>query len=287
MRNSPLIQVGIRLCAGLFLCGGLWLAYTQGQQPSKLNTVKIKDDLYVIHNDFVPGNSTALITNEGVVLVDDKFEVDHNNILAELKKITNQPVKYVINTHHHGDHTGGNAKMQALNVQIVASQEARENMVDGKMPGLPSVTFEHHATVYLGGKNVELYHFGRAHTNGDAVALFPADRTLAAGDMFTFGDATPELIDYAGGGSAKEWPKTLDSALQLDFDTVVPGHGVVTTKAEMRKARTSAANLANRVHQMIGQKKSRDEISQMLRTEFHWADLHVQLGLDGALAELR
>jgi cyclase len=276
-----------RLCAGVLLCGGLWLAYTQAQQPSKLDLVKIKDDLYVIHNDFVPGNSTALITNEGVVLVDDKFEVDYNNILAELKKVTSQPVKYVINTHHHGDHTGGNAKMQALNVRIVASEEARENMVDGKLPGLPGITFERHAHIYLGGKNVEMYHYGRAHTNGDSVVLFPADHTLAAGDMFTFGDATPELIDYAGGGSAKEWPKTLDSALQLDFDTVVPGHGVVTTKAEMRKARASAANLSSRVHQMIGQKKSRDEISQMLRTEFHWADLHLHMGLNGAMAELQ
>src|SRR5438876_3056110 len=94
-----------------------------GNAPAKLNTVKIKDDLYVIHNDFVPGNTTALITNEGVVLVDDKFEVDHNNILAEVKKITGQPVKYVINTHHHDDHSGGNAKMQAMNVQVVATEE--------------------------------------------------------------------------------------------------------------------------------------------------------------------
>src|SRR5947208_14781200 len=119
----------IRLCVALLACGALWVAYTQNvdpNQPSKLNTIKIKDDLYVIHNDFVPGNTTALITNEGVVLVDDKFEVDHNNILAELKKITSQPVKYLINTHHHDDHSGGNAKMQSMNVQIVATEEARE-----------------------------------------------------------------------------------------------------------------------------------------------------------------
>jgi len=277
----------IRLSAGAFLCGGLWLAYTQVQQPAKLDLVKIKDDLYVIHNDYVPGNSTALITNEGVVLVDDKFDVDHNNILAELKKVTSQPIKYVINTHHHADHSGGNAKMQALNVQVVASQEARENMVEGKQPGLPSVTFEHHATVYLGGKNVELYHFGRAHTNGDAVALFPADRTLAAGDMFTFGDATPELIDYAGGGSAKEWTKTLDGALQLDFDAVVPGHGVVTNKQEMRKFRDSTLTLNSRIHQMLVQKKSRDDIAKMLKAEFHWEQLHLDRGLDGAMAELQ
>ena len=64
---------------------------------------------------------------------------------------------------------------------------------------------------------------------------FPAQRTLAAGDMFTYGDATPQLIDYPGGGSAKEWTSTLDGALQLDFDTVVPGHGMVTTRQEMRE----------------------------------------------------
>ncbi len=208
------------------------IVYAQfGQTPAKLNTVKLADDLYVIHNDFVPGNTTALITNEGVVLVDDKFEIDFANIVAEVKKLTNQPIKYVINTHHHGDHSGSNAKMQQINVQVIASEQARENMVDAKQPGQPTMVFDHHAHIYLGGKNVELYHFGRAHTNGDVVALFPAQRTLAAGDMFTFGDATPELIDYPGGGSAKEWTSTLDSALQLDFDNVVPGHGNVTTQS--------------------------------------------------------
>ena len=158
-------------------------------------------------------------------------------------------------------------------------------MVDAKQPGLPSMVFEHHAHIYLGGKNVELYHFGRAHTNGDVVVLFPAQRALAAGDMFTFGDATPELIDYAGGGSAKEWTKTLDSALQLDFDTVVPGHGNVTTKPEMRKFRDSTLALRNRVHELLVQKKTRDDIANMLKAEFHWAELHLARGLDGVIAE--
>jgi glyoxylase-like metal-dependent hydrolase (beta-lactamase superfamily II) len=147
--------------------------------------------------------------------------------------------------------------------------------------------FEHHAHIYLGGKNVELYHFGRAHTNGDIVVLFPAQRTLAAGDMFTYGDDVPELIDYSGGGSAKEWTSTLDSALQLDFDNVVPGHGNVTKKADMRKFRDSTLRLRNRIHEMLGQKKSRDDIATMLKNEFHWAQLHLDRGLDGALAELQ
>jgi len=268
-----------RLGVAFILAGAMWLAYSQGPpQPAKLDLVKIKDD---------PGNSTALITNEGVVLVDDKFEVDHDNIIAQLKKITDKPIRYVINTHHHGDHSGGNVKMQQMNAQIVASEEARQNMLDGKQPGLPTIAIERHAHIYLAGKNAELYHFGRAHTNGDVVVLFPAQRTLAAGDMFTFGDATPQLIDYAGGGSAKEWTTTLDSVLQLDFDTVVPGHGNVTTKREMAKFRDSTLTLRNRIHEMIVAKQSRDEIAQMLRKEFHWEQLHMDRGLDGALAELR
>jgi cyclase len=286
--NKPSIA---RVAVALILGGALWMAQAYGQQfgsqAAKLDLVKVKDDLYVVHNDFVPGNSTALITNDGVVLVDDKFEVDFNNIVAELKKVTDKPIKYVINTHHHGDHSGGNAKMQAMNVQVVASEQARQNMVDGNQPGLPVVVFEHHAHIYLGGKNVELYHFGRAHTNGDVVVYFPAHRTLAAGDMFTFGDATPQLIDYAGGGSAKEWTSTLDSVLQLDFDSVVPGHGPVTTKQEMRKFRDSTVTFRNRVHEMLVQKKTRDEIATMLRSEFHWADLHVNVSLNGAMVELQ
>jgi glyoxylase-like metal-dependent hydrolase (beta-lactamase superfamily II) len=119
------------------------------------------------------------------------------------------------------------------------------------------------------------------------VVYFPADRALAAGDMFTFGDATPQLIDYAGGGSAKEWPKTLDSALQLDFDTVIPGHGLVTTKPEMAKFRDSALHLRNRIHEMLVQKKTRDEVAAMLKTEFHWAQLHLDRGLDGAMGEMK
>ena len=270
------------------MVAGLAVAYVHAQNaPSKLNTVKIANDLYVIHNDFVPGNTTALITNEGVILVDDKFEVDFANIVAEVKKLTPQPIKYVINTHHHGDHSGSNAKMAALGAQLIASEQARENMVDANQPGQPSMTFDHQARVVLGGKVVELYHFGRSHTNGDVVALFPAQRTLAAGDMFTYGDDVPELIDYSGGGSAKEWTSTLDSALQLDFDNVVPGHGNVTNKTEMRKFRDSTLRLKNRIHELNAQKKTRADIEKVMRSEFHWADLHVARSLDGAIAEMQ
>ncbi len=258
-----------------------------GQQAAKLDLVKVKDDLFVIHNDFVPGNTTALITSEGVVLVDDKFEIDHDNIMAQLKKVTSQPVKYVINTHFHGDHSGGNAKLQALNAHVVASEAARRKMVETKMPGLPNVTLENRLRLYVGGKRIEVHYLGRAHTDGDVVVLFPDHRVLAMGDMFTFGDATPQLVDYAGGGSAVEWTTTVEGALKLDFDAVVPGHGAVTTKQELQKFRDSTMSLRTKVHDMVAQKRSRPEIEKMLRSDFHFADLHVKVSLDGLIKELQ
>jgi glyoxylase-like metal-dependent hydrolase (beta-lactamase superfamily II) len=279
-----------RLSVAAILLVALAGAYVHGQfgqQPARLDVVKVKDDLFVIHNDFVPGNSTALITSEGVILVDDKFEIDFNNILAQLKTITNQPVKYVINTHHHGDHSGGNAKFQAMNVHVVANEKAWQNMVDARQPGQPTITYDDRAYLHLGGKRVELYYFGRAHTNGDTFVYFPEQRTLAAGDAFTFGDATPQLIDYTGGGSAKEWTETLGRALQLDFDAVVPGHGNVTTKAEMRKFRDSTLTVRTRVHDMMVQKKTKDEIAKMLMADFKWGQLQIGRSLDGMLVELQ
>ena len=272
---------------GAALAGGTYVRAQFGDKPATLDVVKLKDDLFVIHNDYVPGNTTVMVTNEGLILVDDKFEIDHATILAELKKISSQPVKYVINTHHHGDHSGGNPKLQALGAQVVTSWQARQNMVEGKQPGLSNITIENKASLYLGGKRVDLFYFGRGHTNGDIVALFPAQRVLASGDLFTIGDTTPELVDYPGGGSAKQWPQTIEGVLSLDFDQVVPGHGTVGTKADMRKFHDTAVRLRTRVHDMIVQKKSKDEISKMLASEFHYAEFHLGMSLDGLLVELR
>ena len=269
----------------------LIVAYVHGQQfgnqPAKLDLVKVKDDLFVMRNPFVPGNTTALVTNEGVVLVDDKFEVDASNILAMLKTVTNQPVRYVVNTHHHGDHSGGNARMQATGAQVIASEAAFRHFVDAKQPGQPTVTFVDRALIHLGGKEVRLYHFGRAHTSGDVFVYFPSHRVLAAGDAFTFGAMTPMLIDYPGGGSAKDWTATLDRALELDVDTVVPGHGDVTTKAELRKFRDLTLNMRTKVHEMIVQKKTEAEITAVLKSEFQGAQLVFPGLLAGLLNELQ
>jgi glyoxylase-like metal-dependent hydrolase (beta-lactamase superfamily II) len=258
-----------------------------GSEPSKLELIKLADDVYVIHNEYVPGNTTAVITDEGVILVDDKFEIDADNIVALLKTVTNQPIKYVINSHYHGDHSGGNAKLQAGGTLAVASAQARARMVAANQSGQPDITIEPRGTIHLGGKSAEIYWFGRAHTDGDVVVLFPQQRLLAAGDMFTVGEGTPQLIDYNGGGSAKEWTATVEQVLKLDFDTVVPGHGGVVKKADMQSFRASTQRLTQLVTEAVKAGKSRGDVEALMRMEFGWQDFHVQMALDGLINEMR
>ena len=279
-------RLSLAVVLGIALFGSY--VYAQfGDKPSVLSTIKIKDDLFVIYNDQVPGNTTVLVTNQGLILVDNKFEIDFDNLMAQIRKISNQPIRYVINTHYHGDHSGGNPKMQAQNVQVVASERARRKMVEANQPGPPNVTLENNVRLYLGGKRVEVYHFGRAHTDGDVVAYFPDHRAVAMGDMFTIGDGLPPLVDYPGGGSTREWPLSLEGALKLDFDTAIPGHGKPGSKGDLAKYRDNLTTLVRRVVDMQAKKASRADVEKELRSRFGFQDFHIQLALDGMMAELR
>jgi glyoxylase-like metal-dependent hydrolase (beta-lactamase superfamily II) len=198
----------VRLSAAVLASFGAWMAYTQNPQtPPELKLEKITDDLYNISGD--GGNVAAYLTNDGVIIIDDKFERDHADIVAKVKSISDKPIKYVLNTHQHGDHTGGNEKLLG-SAEIIAHKNARANMVQGKMPGVPRVSFTDETEVFLGGKEVRAHYFGRGHTNGDAVIHFPALRVIHTGDLFVTG--TP-FIDYSAGGSAVEWTRTLDEVL--------------------------------------------------------------------------
>ena len=273
----------------VLLTGGVCAlpALAQDFPPVELEIIQINDEMYVIHNEFVPGNVTVLVTDEGVLLVDDKFADNYERIVELVASVTDQPVRYVVNTHYHFDHAGSNAAFQAAGAQIVASEQAREKMVETGAAGLPGFTTEDHARIHLGGRMIDLFRFGRAHTDGDVVVYFPQYQVLSTGDLFTYGQATPLLIDYAGGGSAREWTRTLDDVLMLGFETVVPGHGVVTDRAAMEEFRGIVAALRDRTREMLAAENSRDEIEAMLREEFHWQDLHLNMGLDGLLVEVR
>jgi cyclase len=259
-----------------------------GAAPAELDLVRVSEQIYVIHNDYVPRNVTAVITGAGVLLIDTKFAIDYVNVTAMLATVTEQPVKYVVNTHFHDDHSGANAQLQINGATVLASTNALSKMVAaGREAGLPDITINETAAIHIGGVTVELHFFGRAHTDGDIVAFLPEQRVLVTGDIYANDPGTPEYIDYAGGGSAREWPNTLTRALELDFDTAIPGHGTVAPRAEMESFRDDTARLAELVESMNRGGRSRDEIEVMLRSEFNFADFHVQGSLDGLLNELR
>jgi len=259
-----------------------------GAAPAELDVVQVTDDIYVIHNDFVPGNIIVLVTDSGMLLVDTKYTIDYDNVEAVLAGISEQPIRYVVNTHFHDDHSGANQIFQGDGASVVAAENARLKMVNsGRSEGLPDMTIEDGVTIHIGSTSVDLYYFGRSHTDGDIVVHFPDHGVLAAGDMYANDPGTPEFVDYAGGGSADAWPRTLTRALGLDFATVVPGHGSVASRAEMEAFRDETERLAEMVQSMNRAGRSRADVEAMLRSEFGFADFHIMGSLDGLMVELQ
>src|SRR5260370_6524545 len=123
-----------RMFAGGRFLLGWWVAFTQTSQPPQLTTNKVKEDLYEIEGD--GGNVAVLVTTEGVILVDDKYDQDHDAIVAQVKTVTPQPVKYVLSTHHHADHSGGNAKLLPT-AQIISTANALQHSVQHKHGNAP------------------------------------------------------------------------------------------------------------------------------------------------------
>lgn len=221
---------------------GLWVAQSQ-QQRVPLAIEKVSANLWVISNN--GGNVAVMPTPDGVVVVDDKFAADAPEIVAKVKTVSDKPIRYVLNTHQHGDHTGGNEAMLTGGAEIIIHKQARANMVTGKMPGIPRIAFTDEQQLVVGGHEVIAKYVGRGHTNGDAVILFPGERVLHTGDLFV---ATgPPFCDVANGGSMKDWEGTIQKALQLDFDTVIPGHGPVLKKADLVKWAQTLGTLRTRI----------------------------------------
>jgi cyclase len=280
-----------RVCAGILFMLLAWVAYTQNQgKPPQLTINKVHDDLYEIVGD--GGNVAVLVTNEGIILVDDKFEQDHDAILARIKTISQQPVKYIINTHYHQDHSGGNAKFLST-ADIISTQNARTNILEHKQSNVTGsavaparIVFNDETAVFLGGKEVRAKYFGRGHTNGDAVVYFPQLKTIHTGDLMA---GTSPLIDYNGGGSLLEWTKTLDAAMKLDFDTVIPGHGDVTNKAGLKTYRDNVVKLQTRVRGLVQAGKTQAEVARVMTDEYNWApnSLQQQWSLPGMMKEMK
>jgi glyoxylase-like metal-dependent hydrolase (beta-lactamase superfamily II) len=254
------------------------LPFAASQQPTgdpfSTEIRKIKDGLYVIpgYDGAVTGGNVAVrVTSEGTIIVDDRLPHSSAEIASKVKSVTPQPIKYVLSTHGHGDHTGGHPEFIKV-AEIIAHRNNRANMVRSKLAAPPRVVFSDQAAVFLGGVEAQAIHFGRGHTNGDAVIYFPDLRTVHTGDLVVWGKRTDgstltPFVDRASGGSLVEWITTLDGVLKLDFDTAIPGHGPVLTKENIRSFRQKLAMLRERMSEVVKAGAKKEELAKRLKTD--------------------
>ena len=289
----------VRLVAGLSTLYALGV-FVQAQQataqaPAPLpRLIKVADDLYVIQNvnhtvaeiGQNGGNVTVVLTREGVILVDAKNERMHEDMVAKVKSITDRPIRYMVLTHNHGDHSGGSARLQVMGVSVVSSIGSRENMARTNAPGLAHIAYAGYSELELGGTRLELREF-RGHTKGDTVVTLPAMRTIIAGDLVATPDTIPPIVSYADGGNWTELVESLDAVAKLDFDVLIAGHGPNLTKMEFLKYRDKAAAIRDRFRTLNREKKSQDEIARTLTAEFNWGTGPAAGNLAGMMQELR
>jgi glyoxylase-like metal-dependent hydrolase (beta-lactamase superfamily II) len=216
------------------------------------------------------GNVAVRVTGDGVIIVDNKFPYSFDFITEQVRSVTDQPIRYVLDTHHHGDHAGSNADFMR-DAEVIAHRNARDNIVRNNQAGAPRVTFDDTTAIFLGEAEVQAHHFGRGHTNGDAVIYFPDLRAIHTGDLFIYGnrlDGTTlaPFWDFGNGGSAAEWPATLNDVLGLDFDTVIPGHGPILGKDDVRTFRNNIETVLDRVGAEIRDGATRENIAARVDT---------------------
>lgn len=255
------------------------VARAQEQDFSKvqMKVTKVSGNIYMLEG--AGGNIAASVGEDGIVIVDDEFAPLAEKIAAALKNlnITDKPVRFVINTHYHGDHTGGNANFAKDGSTLIAQDNVRKRLEAGGVAGnggsakmenkpaekaaLPIITFEHDVTVHLNGEDIRALHFPAGHTDGDAIIYFPKNNVVHMGDDFVrYGFP---FIDVAAGGSVRGMIAACEKSIaQLPADVkIIPGHGALSNPDDVRvyvkmlKETSAAVQAALDAHKSLDQMK--------------------------------
>jgi glyoxylase-like metal-dependent hydrolase (beta-lactamase superfamily II) len=235
----------------------------------QIKVTKVAGTVYMLEGD--GGNIGVSIGTDGIVLVDDQWAPLGDKIQAALKGITDKPVLFVINTHWHRDHTGGNAYFQR-HAPVIAQENVRERLKSGgqsaagtRVPpapkeALPIITFNAAATLHLNGEDIRALHFPRAHTDGDAVVFFSQSKVVHMGDIFvTYGFP---FIDLQSGGSVRGMIAAIEQVMATaPADAkIIPGHGPVSNVADMKPFLAMLRDSATRVQKGIEEGKTVDQL---------------------------
>ncbi|HKD70991.1 MAG TPA: MBL fold metallo-hydrolase [Candidatus Acidoferrum sp.] len=252
----------------------------QNQDFSKvqIKVTKVSGNIYMLEGE--GGNIAASVGEDGIVIVDDQFAPLAEKIQGALKdlKVTDKPVRFVINTHYHGDHTGGNEPFANTGSTVIAQDNVRKRLETGGTAGnggsikmevkpapkgaLPVITFEHDVTVHLNGEDIRALHFPSGHTDGDAVIFFPKNNVVHMGDDFVrYGFP---FIDVASGGSVQGMIEALEKAsAQLPRDVkVIPGHGALSNLDDVREFVKMLKETSAAVQKALDDHKTLEQMKQ-------------------------
>lgn len=228
-----------------------------------IETVKLSDHVYMLVGG--GGNVGVSIGDGGVFVIDDKYAPVTPKILEAIKNLTDKDVTFLANTHHHGDHTGGNTNMKNLGATIIAHDNVRRNLEmdqnETNKDGLPVITFNDKLSLYINGEKVSIFHVDHAHTDGDAMLYFNDSNVLHTGDVY-FNNMYP-YIDLNSGGSINGYIEAVKKGLEaINDDTkIIPGHGKVSNKAEYKTFLTMLETLKANILAEIEKGKTEDEVA--------------------------
>jgi glyoxylase-like metal-dependent hydrolase (beta-lactamase superfamily II) len=244
--------------------------YSQTDTGNKFNTklIKVNNKIYMLQGK--GGNIGLSFGNDGIFMIDDQYAEGIEQIQKDIKTISKNPIQFLVNTHFHGDHTGGNAVL-AQQGTIIFSQENVRTRLQGmiaeekkKIPQeiLPVVTFSEDLTFHYNGEKIYVFHVHNAHTDGDAMVYFTDSNVLHTGDVF-FNGKYP-FIDTDNGGSIQGYIDGIGKALLLiNEDTkIIPGHGDVGTYKDLQKASYMLSIIYKRVTTHYINKKTEEEVAQ-------------------------
>ena len=239
----------------------------QPQGPKIVEAQKIKDNLYMLTGMGGGGNTAVFIMSNGVTVVDAKNPGWGQPILDKIKELTGKPVTLLINTHTHADHVSGNVEFPAT-VDIVVQENTKTNMEkmdifkQNNNRGMPKRTFKDKMTIGKGNDQIDLYYFGAGHTNGDAWIVFPALRTLHAGDQFS-GKNLP-LLDANNGGSGIAIPDTLAKAHAgiKNVDSIITGHSTVMAWNDLKEYADFNRDFLTSVRDAMKSGKTADDVAK-------------------------
>jgi len=236
----------------------------------EIKTSDLGNNVYMLEGQ--GGNITVAVAKDGIIMVDGEFAPLHDRIKAAIALLSNQPIKYLINTHFHGDHTGGNEPFARDGATIVAQDNVKNRLAAGTTNGLtgaktppapkdalPSDTYTNFSKIRLPGRVADLKHIANAHTDGDTHVWFKTANVLSTGDTFTNG-RYPN-IDFANGGNIKGMIAATDAYLKLTNarTRIVPGHGPIADKAALIEYRTMLVTARDRMAKLVQEGKSEDD----------------------------